>query len=79
MKTSFILSALPALLPFVNAGGAFESCSGWSQDITIVQANCKDANGNSVLTKLDLNSCFANDNGRVVVSFIASLLEQERF
>jgi hypothetical protein len=59
--------ALAIAVPIVHCNRGLERCSGLRGHGTVLYANCDTGNGRKD-THIDLNTCFANDNGNIVVS-----------
>jgi hypothetical protein len=62
-------------VPLARCGSAWDSCIGWNYNISpqevILEANCLVTNGSRrETTRLDLNSCFRNDDGNLYVSLV---------
>ena len=60
--------ALAFAVPLVQCGGAFDTCSKWKANGRVISAECSDGGGGTIWNDVDLDGCFANDDGHVVVS-----------
>jgi hypothetical protein len=52
---------------------AFDTCTNLSSDRQVLQATCDDGDGRWIVSSVNLNDCFTNNNGRVQVSLFQSL------
>jgi hypothetical protein len=66
---SYLVMALAVAVPMVHASGAWKTCSKWRASGTHIGTDCGDGKGGYISNDVDLDGCFANNNGQLVVSF----------